>query len=143
MASDFTNKPAIYAAKEQLKSLGVDVIGVAYGSNVDTSTIRRISSSPNQENFKVASTITDLLSRLPRSVVASACKSKLNLCKWHRKNSENSPYSQFDDTRCRNPVSTIGESVRSLTSCCNLLIITFAGCSITLFCFHQPGFFAA
>ena len=76
VASDFTNKPAIYASVEQLRSLGVDVIGVAYGSNVDTSTIRRIASFPLNENFKVAPTITDLLSRLPRSIVASSCKSK-------------------------------------------------------------------
>ncbi len=79
VASDFRNKPAIYAAVEQLQSLGVDVMGVAYGSNVDTSTMRRISSLPLNENFKVAPTITDLLSRLPRSVVVSSCKSKYRI----------------------------------------------------------------
>ncbi|XP_028390676.1 collagen alpha-2(I) chain-like [Dendronephthya gigantea] len=82
VASVFSNRPAIYAAEEQLKSLGVDVIGVAYGSNVDTSTIRRISSSPKQENFKVASTITELLSRVPRSVVTSTCKGKMGKCPY-------------------------------------------------------------
>jgi hypothetical protein len=76
VASDFRNKPAIYAAVEQLQTLGVDIIGVAYGSNADISTMRRISSFPLQENFKIAPTITDLLSRIPRSVIASSCKCK-------------------------------------------------------------------
>lgn len=76
VANEFSNKQEIDAAVEQLQSLGVDIIGVAYGANVDTSTIRRISSFPVQENFKIASTITDLLSRLPRSIVSSSCKSK-------------------------------------------------------------------
>ena len=78
VAEEFQNKPAIDAAVEQLRSLGVDVIGVAYGANVDTSTMRRISSYPVQQNFKLAPTIADLLGRLPRSIVSTSCKSKLN-----------------------------------------------------------------
>lgn len=75
-ASDFRYKVEIDAAVKQLKSLGVDVIGVAFGVNVDTLTIRKISSFPTTDNFKIASTITDLISRLPRSIVALSCKSK-------------------------------------------------------------------
>lgn len=76
VASEFQNKPAIFSAAEQLRSLGVDIIGVAYGSNVDTSTIRDISSFPLSETFKIAPTMTDLLIRVPKSLVAFSCKSE-------------------------------------------------------------------
>ena len=77
VASKFNKKDAIDKAVEQLQSQGVDIISVAYGPTVDTSTMRAISSFPLQENFKLAPTITDLRIRLPRSIVASACKGKL------------------------------------------------------------------
>ena len=59
---------------EQLKSLGVDIIGVAYGSDVRKTTVKKMSSFPVLENYKEALTITDLLSRVPRSIVESSCK---------------------------------------------------------------------
>ena len=59
---------------EQLRSLGVDIIGVTYGSDTSKSTMKKISSFPVKENYKEAPAINDLLSQVPRSVVESSCK---------------------------------------------------------------------
>ena len=66
----------IVKAVNQLKFLGVDIVGVAYGPNADKNMLKRITSFPQTDNYKEAFSITDMLSRIPRALVESSCKSK-------------------------------------------------------------------